>query len=82
LPDGETEASISGSPTMFTNYSVEYTVGGCTSALESIDIDVNDTPTITVSDVAICEGVSATLTTTVSGAGGIYAWSPDGEVTA
>ena len=79
LPDGETNASISVSPSILTNYSVEYTINGCTSTAESIDINVNETPLIAASDETICTGETATIITYVSTLGGTYDWSPGGE---
>lgn len=78
---GETTSSISVSPTTTTSYSVEYTLNGCVSALETAQVTVNPTPTISVNDEIICEGQSVVLTASPSISGGSYDWITTGEST-
>lgn len=80
-PGGETTASINVSPSSTTNYSVEYTLNGCTSTLETATVTVTAAPLVSVNDQTICAGQSAVLTATPDVAGGTFSWSPGGEVT-
>lgn len=80
-PGGQTTQSITVSPTSTTNYSVEYTLNGCTSSPVVQAVNVTATPTVTVPDATICGGGSTTLVATPSAAGGSYLWSPGGQTT-
>lgn len=71
-----TGATVTASPTVSTTYTVTSNVAGCAQSV-SVPITVNPIPTLTVSDVTICEGTSATLTATPSLPGGsTIVWSP------
>ncbi len=52
-------------------------------AVDQVEITVNKTPVVTIADVTICPGNSATLTATLKETTGsyIYSWAPDGEKT-
>ena len=80
-PGGETTSSINVSPSTTSNYSVTYTLNGCSSGTVSNTVTVNPSPTITVNDATICSGNSATLTATPSIGGGAYLWTTGGEIT-
>lgn len=74
---GGSNASATFSPTTNTTYTVTVTnAANCTATANRI-VNVNTSPTasITPSTVAICPGQSTTLTAT---GGGIYAWSNSG----
>ncbi|MFN8165535.1 MAG: hypothetical protein U0X76_05040 [Bacteroidia bacterium] len=79
-PGGQTTGTISVSPAATTTYSVTYTNAGCTSTASN-SVTVNPLPTVSVNASTICAGSAATLTATVSPAGGTYAWSPGGQTT-
>ncbi|MBI1836768.1 MAG: gliding motility-associated C-terminal domain-containing protein, partial [Flavobacteriia bacterium] len=81
-PGGETTAAITVTPSSTTTYSCVYTLAGCPSTSVSGTVTVNPVPSITISDVTICNGVSGTLTATPSLSGGSYLWSPGGETSA
>lgn len=49
--------------------------------VETMNVTINSTPTVTVNNATICEGESATLTATPSSGGGTFAWSPGGATT-
>ena len=72
---GSTSNSISVNPTSNTQYTVTYTVNNCPSNPVTSNVTVNPIPTITISDVTICGGLSTTLNPVVSPTGGTYAWS-------
>lgn len=82
LPNGEIDQSISVNPTATTTYSVVYTLNGCESNSESIDIFVNESPTISLNNETICEGEMVTLMPVVSQTGGSFSWMPNGETSA
>lgn len=70
---GATTSSILAGPPSSTVYNVTGTSGaGCVSALQSVTVTVNPTPTLVLNSATICEGKSATLT--VNGAAN-YTWS-------
>ncbi len=60
-----------------TNYSVIYTLNGCSSLSSTSTVTVNPTPTVTASNASICSGSGATviLTATPSPFGGTYLWN-------
>ncbi|HOU99122.1 MAG TPA: PKD domain-containing protein, partial [Bacteroidales bacterium] len=69
----ETTASIDVNPTTTTTYTVTVTSSEGCSATDNVVVTVNPVPVITLtSDLAICEGSSATLT---AGGGDTYQWS-------
>ncbi len=67
--------SISISPSTTTNYTVYYTLNGCTSSPVTTQVLVSPAPTVSVNNVTICAGSAATLTATPSSSGGTYLWS-------
>lgn len=71
----ENTQSISVNPSTSTAYTVDYTLNGCTSTLETSFVTVNPAPSLSVNDETICDGQSATLTATPSTGGGTYNWS-------
>ena len=76
-PGGFTTPTIQVSPQQTTTYTVVFTSNlNCPSAPVSGTITVNPNPAITVSNVAICFGQTATLTATTSIPGGIFTWTP------
>lgn len=52
-------------------------------SVDQVDIIVNKMPQVTVANVTICQGTSATLTATLKDTAGsyTYSWAPDGEKT-
>ncbi len=81
-PNGETTPSVSVSPSLTSTYSVAYTLNGCSSAVVNSSITVNETPTLSITNDAICLGSSGTVSATPSTTGGSYLWSLGGETTA
>jgi gliding motility-associated-like protein len=77
-PGGQTTNSISVSPATTTRYYVSYNLAGC-SILDSGDVIVNNSASVTVNDSSICEGNSARITAVPSAAGGTYSWTPGGQ---
>jgi hypothetical protein len=73
---GETGSSINVSPAVTSTYSVIGTSLGCTSAPVSAQVTANPLPVISVNEVTICAGQSATLT--AAGAAN-YEWN-NGEM--
>jgi gliding motility-associated-like protein len=61
--------------------SVTPTLNGCEGDVYNVSVTVNPTPTITVNDLTICEGLSGTITANPSTTGGSYTWTPTGEMT-
>jgi PKD repeat protein len=72
---GATGSSISVSPTATTNYTVNYSLNGCNAAPVTVQVVVNQTPTITVNNATVCESTPTTLIATPSVTGGTYSWS-------
>lgn len=77
---GSMSNPISVSPLTTTSYTVTGTSSGCSSTAVST-VTVNPVPTISVNSVSICNGSSATLTSTPSSLGGTYSWMPGGGST-
>ncbi|MDQ3191815.1 MAG: T9SS type A sorting domain-containing protein [Bacteroidota bacterium] len=76
---GATTASITVSPTITTNYTVIYTLNGCSSSTQ-ITVTVNPNPTISssASSSTICSGGNTALT---ASGGTTYSWSPSSSLT-
>lgn len=72
---GSTSQSIAVNPTTTTTYSVTYTVGACTPAIQSVIVTVTPAPTVTVNSITICSGETSALTATPTINGGNYSWS-------
>ncbi len=72
--NSSTGSTISVTPSTTTSYSVIYTFG-CPSLSVSGTVNVNPIPSISVSSSTICNGSSATLTTTPSLPSGTYLWN-------
>lgn len=80
LPNNQTTSSISESPTASTNYTVVYTVDGC-SASAIAAVNMKPVPVLSVNSGSVCEGNALLLLANASLAGGTYAWQPGGETT-
>jgi PKD repeat protein len=81
-PGGATTQSITVSPGSTTSYSVNYTLGGCSSGLFNGSVTVNPIPALSVtSGLTICSGDNVTLTANPSLTGGSFSWNPGGENT-
>ncbi len=80
LPDNQTTASITEAPTNATNYTVVYSVNGCTATATS-SVTIKPVPNLTVNSVSICPGQSAVLTAIPSITGGTYMWAPNSQTT-
>ncbi|MBU2019278.1 MAG: gliding motility-associated C-terminal domain-containing protein [Bacteroidetes bacterium] len=72
--------TITVSPASSQYYYVNYTLNGC-STIDSSYITVNQVPTITALDTAICQGNSVVVTSNVDLPGGTYDWQPSGQTT-
>jgi len=72
--------SITVNPIATSNYSVIYTLNGCSSQSATGTVTMNPTPSVSVNSITICEGQMASLTATPSNIGGTYLWSPNGEI--
>ena len=77
-PGGNGSQLLNVSPNINTNYSVIYTLNGCSSMLSSATVSVNTIPTVNLPNVSICQGDSAFLTAVPSLPGGTYLWNPGG----
>jgi gliding motility-associated-like protein len=79
--NGNIDAVGPGSATI--TYSVAATSVGCSSSLasatSSINIVVNLVPIVSVNDVTICPGASATLIAVPTVNGGTFIWNPGGQ---
>ena len=80
LPNSQTTSSISESPTASTNYTVVYTVDGC-SASAIAAVNMKPVPSLSVNSGSVCEGSALLLLANTSIAGGSYVWQPGGETT-
>ena len=80
-PGGQTTSTINVSPTSTTNYSVVYTLSGCSSASATGTVTVAPSPSVSVVPVTFCPGSSVTLTATATPSGGSFSWSPGGQTT-
>lgn len=74
----ETNDTISISPAISTNYTVNYTLNNCTSPAAQAQVTVNPIPVVTLSSATICEADPVTLTATPNLLGGSYTWGPNG----
>ena len=80
-PGGQTSSSITVSPTTTTNYSVVYTLNGCSSTSATGTVTVAPSPTVSVTPVTFCPGAAVTLSASASPAGGTFSWNPGGQTT-
>ena len=78
---GATTSTISVSPQNTTNYTLVYTLNGCSSPSASATVSVNPIPQLTINNATICEGDSVILTATPNLPGGTILWTPNGETT-
>lgn len=79
-PSGTTQ-SISVSPTTTTNYTVIYTLNGCSSTPTSTTVTVNPAPTVGVNSPNTCSGQTVAITATPQNTGGTFLWNTN-ETTA
>ncbi|MEY4595983.1 MAG: hypothetical protein RLZZ506_398, partial [Bacteroidota bacterium] len=80
-PGGQTSSSINVTPTTTTNYSVVYTLNGCSSASATGTVTVAPSPTVSVTPVTFCPGAAVTLSASASPTGGSFSWNPGGQTT-
>jgi gliding motility-associated-like protein len=81
LPGGATTSSITVSPANTTTYTAQYTaLNGCSNTGTGT-VTVNPLPVASVAPKTICNGQTATLTASVSPAGGTFYWVPGGATT-
>lgn len=72
-----TSPVITISPTVTTSYTLTYTAPtGCQSLPVTGTVTVNPNPTVTINNVAICLGQTATLTASSTIPNGVYTWNP------
>ena len=76
-----TNSSITVNPSSTSNYSLIYTVNGCSSVPAIATVTVNPVPSLTINSPAICIGETATLTATPNLPGGSVVWTPTNETT-
>jgi hypothetical protein len=75
-PAGPTTDNITVNPTSSTNYSVTYSLNGCSATSNTANVVVNPIPTLSVNNSTICDGTQATLTAVGSPPNtGTYLWS-------
>lgn len=79
-PGNQISQSVNIMPLSSSNYSVSYSVNGC-SVMATSSVIVKPVPTISVASTVICEGQTATLTAMPNLTGGTYTWSPSGKNT-
>ena len=77
-PGNQHSSSISLSPISSNNYTVMYSVNGCSASAVS-NVTVNSVPQVSITSVSICKGETAVLKATPSQAGGTYLWGPSGQ---
>lgn len=82
IPGATTENAVS--PPLTANTCFRAVVFACGTTLYSnvLCVTVEPRPDLTVSNQTICDGQSATLTSTVDLAGGTYLWTPTNQTTA
>lgn len=80
-PGGETTQSINVNPITTSDYTVQYSVGQCSSDPVTATVTVEPMPALTAEDQTICLGSNALLTAVPSIGGGNYEWFPGGETT-
>ncbi|MBU2018686.1 MAG: PKD domain-containing protein, partial [Bacteroidetes bacterium] len=80
-PGGQTTNPITVTPASTSNYTVTYSLNGCTGS-DIATVTVNPSPTVSVSSATICAGQSGTITATPNPTGGTYLWTPTGKTTA
>lgn len=82
-PGGATTANITVSPTTTTTYTLSYGIPGsvCPAQSSSGVVTVTPAPIVISNDTSVCDGMSATLWTSVNIPGGSYLWSPGGATT-
>jgi len=73
-----TSATINVNPTTTTNYTVTYTVNGCSSQPATAAVTVNPIPTLSIADTTICGGLSVQLIGNGSPSAGTYLWTGPG----
>jgi gliding motility-associated-like protein len=72
---GSNGNSYSFSPDASTSVSVIYSLNGCPSPIETALVTLVNTPSVTVSDITICQNETGTLTAIPSSPGGTFLWS-------
>lgn len=58
------------------SYTVSYTTSGVCNDTKNFVVDINPTPSLTVSSATVCAGENAILVATPSSNGGSYNWQP------
>jgi gliding motility-associated-like protein len=75
-PGGINGSTLNVSPITTITYTVSYSSpAGCVAANINGTVIVNPTPSVTVNNLTICNGQTATLTATPTVPGGTYTWS-------
>ena len=80
IPSNQSTQTISVAPATTTNYTVMYSVSGC-SATTTATVYVNNSLTIAINNASVCPGEATVLTPTVSTGGGTFLWSPGNQTT-
>ena len=76
-PTGQTTQDLTISPSVTTNYNLEYTLNGC-DITETGIVTVNPQPTtLNLNGSTICDGDNVTITATPDELGGTYVWTPN-----
>jgi gliding motility-associated-like protein len=75
-PDnGTTSETYTITPASSTTVSVIYSLNDCPSPVETAQVTLVNTPSVTVSDITICQNEIGTLSAIPSSPGGTYLWS-------
>jgi gliding motility-associated-like protein len=76
--NGSTLDSLVITPNTSSNYSLSYTLNGCTSPIASSSVTVNPVPTLGINNSTICFGDNTTITAVPNLPGGIFYWGTPG----
>ena len=79
--NGVTTTTNTVNPSQTTTYIVAALSGTGCAATDTVTVNVNPVPNISISDEIICEGDTATLVAIPDIIGGVYSWSPGGAST-
>ncbi len=80
IPGATATPYTTGPLTSNTCFRAQVTCGG-TAYSNTVCVNVNPLPSVSVSNATICAGQSATLTSVVNPVGGSYSWAPGGFTT-
>jgi gliding motility-associated-like protein len=73
--NGSNSSTYTLTPSSTTSISVVYSLNDCPSPIETALVTLVNTPSVTVSDISICQNETGTLTAIPSNPGGTFLWS-------